>query len=244
MVMGPYQTPMALVREPLMAFFWVILAPVLFLTGGALIALELIPPIEPGTDGELQAYHALWLVSCVAMAAWFGLMSLWSDKLGAGPFAGRMTSTSTWLLMAAVIGPLLLIVPSLVVGSFMTEDGWQYREEVNEAIFAPQNWSLGYIFVAVIMAPVVEEVAFRGVAVGAIVARGLSPVAAVTVSSLAFAFSHLQYAPAAMLVVFLSGIGFAVLRLMSGTVIVPIVAHMSANANVLFLNWLAANPPT
>ncbi|MEL6725323.1 MAG: type II CAAX endopeptidase family protein [Pseudomonadota bacterium] len=242
--MGPYQTPMALLREPLMAFFWVVLAPVLFLTGGALIALELIPEIEPGTESELQAYHTLWLVSGVAMAAWFGLMSLWSDKMGAGAFAGRMTTTSAWLILGGVLGPLLLIIPSLVVSSFMTEEGWQYREEVNEAVFAPQNWSLAYIFVAVFMAPIVEEVAFRGVAFGAIIARGLSPIAAVTVSSLAFAFSHLQYSPAAMFVVFLSGIGFAVLRLVSGTVIVPIVAHMSANANVLLLTWLATNPPT
>lgn len=126
----------------------------------------------------------------------------------------------------------------------MSEAGWQYRSEVNEAIFDPQNWSLAYIFVAVIMAPVVEEVAFRGVAFGAIVARGLSPAAAIMLSSVAFAFSHLQYSPAAMFVVFLSGVGFAVLRLLSGTVIVPIIAHMTANANVLLLNWIATNPPT
>ncbi|MCR9270750.1 MAG: CPBP family intramembrane metalloprotease [Hyphomonadaceae bacterium] len=243
-MLGPYQTPMALVREPLMSFFWVILAPVLFLTGGALIAQEIIPPFQPGSPEELQAYQTSWLFACLSMAAWFAIMSLWSEKLGAGPFAGRMTTTSNWILIGAIIGPLLLILPSLVVSSIMTEEGWQYREEINEAVFAPENWTIAYIFVAVIMAPVVEEVAFRGIALGAIIARGLSPVAAVTISSLAFAFSHLQYSPAAMFVVFLSGIGFAVLRLMSGTVIVPIIAHMTANANVLLLNWVAANPPT
>ncbi|MEP1145294.1 MAG: type II CAAX endopeptidase family protein [Henriciella sp.] len=243
-MMGPYQTPMALVRDPLMSFFWVILAPVLFLTGAGLIALEFIPEIVPGSPEELQAYHTLWLISAVAMAAWFGLMSLWSDHIGAGPFAGRMDATAYWVLIGAMVGPFLLIIPSVLVGSFMSEQGWQYREEVNEAVFAPQNWSLAYIFIAVFMAPVVEEVAFRGVAFGAIISRGLSPIAAVTISSLAFAFSHLQYSPAAMFVVFLSGVGFAILRLMSGTVLVPIIAHITANGNVLFLNWMAANPPT
>ena len=243
-MLGPYKTPLALARDPLMAFFWVVLAPVLFLTGAALVALEFVPSFTPGSPEEIEAYQTLWLVSCLAMAFWFGTMSYWSNAIGAGPFAGEMRAAPSRLLIGAVLGPLLLIIPSVVVSSFMTEDGWQYRGEVDEAVFAPQNWSLAYIFVAVIMAPVVEEVAFRGVAFGAIVARGLSPGAAIMLSSLAFAFSHLQYSPAAMFVVFLSGVGFAVLRLMSGTVIVPIIAHMTANGNVLLLNWIAANPAT
>lgn len=243
MMLGPYQTPLALAREPLMAFFWAVLAPVLFLTGAALVASEFVSDFSTGSPEEIAAHHTLWFASCVSMALWFGTMSIWSNWLGAGPFAGRLETDSTWLLTAAMIGPLLLIGPSIAVGSFMTEDGWQYNGEVNEAVFAPQNWSLAYIFVAILMAPVVEEVAFRGVAFGALVARGISPAGAVVLSSFAFAFSHLQYSPAAMLVVFLSGVGFAVLRLMSGSIMVPIVAHMSANAVVLLLNWVAANPP-
>lgn len=228
-----------------MAFFWVILAPVLFLTGAALVAGQFIPEFSPGTVEELNAYKTLWFVSCLAMALWFALMSFWSDAIGAGAFAGQMKVESSWLIVGIILGPLLLIVPSLVIGSLMPEDSWQYREEVNEAAFAPQNWTLAYIFIAVLMAPLVEEVAFRGIAFGAIVSRGLSPAAAIMLSSVAFAFSHLQYSTAAMFVVFLSGVGFGLLRLMSGTVIVPIIAHMSANANVLFLNWIATtNPPT
>lgn len=244
MTTGPFQTPLALVREPLMAIFWVMLAPPLFLTGAALLALQFIPEFDPGTPDEIAAYHLLWLMSCCGMAAWFGLMSVWSNAIGAGPFAGGMQTEPRWLMIGLIAGPMILIIPTIIVSSFMTEPGWQYNSDVNEEIFAPQNWSLAYLFVAVIMAPVVEEVAFRGVALGAIIARGFSPVAAVTVSSLAFAFSHMQYSPAAMFVVFLSGIGFAVLRLLSRTVLVPIVAHMAANANVLFLSWVAANPPT
>jgi len=243
-MIGPYRTPLALARDPLMAFFWAVLAPVLFLTGAAMLAAEFIPDFSPGSVEEVQAYHTLWLTSCLSMAVWFAAMSLWSNWLGAGPFAGAMKADTTWLIIAAMVGPLLLIAPSLIVGSFMSEDGWQYSGEVNEEVFAPRNWSLAYIFIAILMAPIVEEVAFRGIALGALLARGLSPVGAVVLSSFVFAFSHMQYSPAAMLVVFLSGVGFAVLRLLSGTVLVPIVAHMSANGIVLFLNWAAANPPT
>ncbi|MEO1188127.1 MAG: CPBP family intramembrane glutamic endopeptidase [Pseudomonadota bacterium] len=242
--MGPYQTPLALAREPMMAFFWAVLAPIIFLSGAALLAVSFIPQFETGSVEEIQAYQSLWFVSCIAMAAWFAVMSAWSNWLGAGPFAGQMTTNSTWFMTAAILGPLLLLVPNLVVASFMTEDGWQYSGEVNQDVFRPQNWTLAFIFVSVIMAPVVEEVAFRGIAFGALIARGLSPVGAVVLSSFAFAFSHLQYSPAAMLVVFVTGIGFAILRLLSGTIIVPIIAHSSANAVILSLNWMAANPPT
>ncbi|MEM9226143.1 MAG: type II CAAX endopeptidase family protein [Pseudomonadota bacterium] len=243
-MMGPYQTPLALAREPMMAFFWAVLAPILFLTGAALIAYEFVPEFETGSALEIQAYQTLWFISCLAMAAWFAVMSVWSNWLGAGPFAGRMVTDSTWVAIAVILGPIILLVPNLVVASVMTEEGWQYNGDVNQDVFQPGNWTLAFIFVSVIMAPIVEEVAFRGVALGALIARGLSPVGAVVLSSFAFAFSHLQYSPAAMLVVFLSGIGFAILRLVSGTVIVPIIAHGAANGVVLTLNWLASNPPT
>lgn len=241
---GPYNTPLGLAREPLMAFFWVILAPVLFLTLGAYLAQLVIPEFRPGSPEELGAYKTLWLFSCLAMALWFALMSSWSNWLGAGPFAGRMRTEGRWIVIALIAGPLVLLVPSFVAAGFMTEDGWQYRQAINEEAFAPANWTLIYIFLAVIMAPIVEEVTFRGVAFGTLIARGLSPAAAIMLSSVAFALIHMQYSPVAMFVVFISGIGFAILRLLSGTVVVPIIAHSAANANVLFLNWIAASPPT
>lgn len=242
---GPYNTPLALGREPLTAFFWVVLAPVLFLTGAGFIAAFFAPDFNPGTAQEIEAYQLLWIVTCLAMAAWFALMSFWSDWLGAGPFAGAMSVDGRWLVIALIVGPMMLLIPNFVAANLMPEEGWQYRDEINRAIFAPANWTIAYIFIAVVMAPVVEEVAFRGIAFGALIARGFGPAAAVLVSSLAFALSHLQYSVAAMSVVFVTGVGFAILRLVSGTVIVPIVAHAAANADVLLLNWLAASaPPT
>jgi len=227
-----------------MAFFWAVLAPVLFLTGAAMFTLAVLPEPPTGTDEDLPAYHLLWLVTCLAMAVWFGLMSVWSNWLGAGPFAGRMLAPASWIATGIFLGPILLILPSLIIGGLMSAEGWQYREQVNTAVFVPQNWSLAYIFMAVLMAPVVEEVAFRGVAFGALIARGITPSWAVLLSSLMFAFSHLQYSFPAMFIVFLSGVGFAGLRMASGTMIVPIAAHISANVMVLVLSWAAANPPT
>lgn len=241
---GPYNTPLALAREPMMAFFWVVLAPVIFLTGAVLVTQSFIPEFEPGSAEEIGAYHTLWLATCLALALWFGLMSAWSDWLGAGAFAGGMRTETRWIIIALLAGPILLILPNIIVSGFMEEEGWQYRQEVNQAVLAPQNWSLAYVFIAIVLAPVVEEITFRGIALGTLIARGLSAPAAIVLSSLAFAISHLQYSPAAMFVVFLSGVGFAVLRLMSGTVLVPIIAHAAANTDVLLLNWIATSPPT
>ena len=54
-MMGPYQTPLALAREPLMAFFWAVLAPFLSLTGAALVAYDFVPEIETGCALEIRA---------------------------------------------------------------------------------------------------------------------------------------------------------------------------------------------
>ncbi len=243
-MMGPFQTPLALRRDPLMAFFWVVLAPILFLKASGLIAGEFAAPFEPGSEAEIAAYHTLWRVNCVVMALWFAILSYWCEWRGAGAFAGRVKIEPRWLIIAVMIGPALLLLPSFIVGSAMPEEEWRFREAFNADVFAPKNWTLAYIFMAVVLAPVIEEVTFRGVAFGALIASNIGSVAAIVISSAAFALIHMQYTPAAMLIVFLSGVGFAVLRLVSGTVIVPIVAHAAANADVMVLQWLASNPPT
>ncbi len=226
-----------------MAVFWVILAPVLFLQSSGFIAALFLSPFDPGSDAEIAAYQFLWRVNCIVMFVWFALLTLWSDRIGAGPFAGGIRVDARWIVVGIMLGPALILLPSFIVGSLMPEGEWRYRESVNTDIFAPRNWTLAYVFMAVVMAPVIEEVTFRGVAFGALISRNVGPVAAIILSSAAFALIHMQYSPAAMLVVFISGIGFAILRLISGTVSVPIIAHSVANADVLVLQWFAANPP-
>lgn len=242
--MGPYQSPIALGRDPLMAVFWVVIAPVLFLNASGLIAAQFLNPFEPGSAEEITAYQFLWRVNCIVMFVWFAALSYWSDWIGGGAFAGQLRVDARWIVVGVLLGPAMLLVPAFVVGAVMPEGEWRYRENFNAEIFAPRNWTLAYIFMAVVLAPIIEEVTFRGVALGALISRGIGPIAAVILSSAAFALIHMQYAPAALIVVFISGVGFAVLRLLSGSISVPIVAHAVANADVLVLQWLASSPPT
>jgi len=53
----------------------------------------------------------------------------------------------------------------------------------------------------------------------------------------------LQYSLPAMAVVFFTGLGFAGLRLLSRSILVPILAHMAANAAMILMQLLATAPP-
>ncbi|MEM9225327.1 MAG: CPBP family intramembrane glutamic endopeptidase [Pseudomonadota bacterium] len=237
-----FNTPPALGREPWSVFFWTLCAPFLFpvlvmTLAGAFVSFEGVMSQDNPSREQLGA---VWLVVCIGSTLQFAALSIWSNHIGAGPFAGSMTATFNWITAALVLGPLLLIVPSVIVSAIMAgQEDWQFSGEVNRAVFQMENWTLAYIVYGVLIAPVLEEVTFRGVALGALISRGISPYAAAVLSSAAFAFIHLQYSPAAMAVVFVTGLGFAALRLLSGSILVPILAHMAANGNMFLLQTLA-----
>ncbi len=237
---APYNTPPSLGREPWMAFFWTLCAPVLFpvVLFAVMGAFITVPAMLGETAPTQSEIRTLWLMTCAASVVHFAVLSFWTDRMGAGAFAGAMRASPIWLLSAVMIGPFILLAPAILVGALMGGDS-AFSSDVNMAYFAAENWTLGFLLFVLVLAPLVEEVTFRGVAMGAVLSRGLSPVAAIVISSLAFTIIHMQYNAAGMVVIFLSGVGLAILRVASGTVIVPIIAHMAANANMLFLQTLA-----
>ena len=243
---GPYNTPPTLARAPFMAAFWALLAPFLFQVVGA----ELLGLFWPGffevikdEDAARSAIRAVWIAQCVFLLAHFAVLSLWSERMGAGAFAGQMRASQNWVIAAILLGPVILLLPTLIAGLiFGGEESWRYSGEVNESLFATRNWSGSYLVYALLLAPLVEEITFRGVALGTLLARNVPPGMAMVLSSAAFTFLHVQYSVPALAVVFISGLGFAWLRLRSGTVLVPILAHMAANGFVTFLASLSPPP--
>ncbi len=221
---GRYNTPLALAREPWTAAFFTLCAPLLFpVVLGAVIGAS--GQVEPGAG---------WLVICVAAALQFALVSVWSRWLGAGPFAGSMRTGMGWVLAALIAGPVILNAPEQLIEAVIGGQGdWIYRDGEQPESLRRSNWSLSFVFYVILLAPIVEEVTYRGVAMGTMLARGFNPVLAAIIASAVFTLMHTQYSPVAMLAVFVSGLGLAALRLMSGTVIVPIIAHMAANIAVL-----------
>lgn len=244
---GPYNTPVALGREPLTAAFMVLLAPMLI----EVLVIGFAGLIMPGMvlgDGAVltQEYiRAIQLWSCVIAVLYFALLSIWSQKIGAGPFAGAMRAPPHWLLIGVIFGPVCLILPTIFANIAMAgQEGWAYADDYDPAWDAKANWTLASIFFAAFLAPVVEEVAFRGVAMGAMLARGINPFASATIASFLFMLTHFQYSPAALAVIFVAGLGFSALRLLSGSMVVPIIAHVSANSMVLWLQALSDVPAT
>ncbi|WP_083911027.1 CPBP family intramembrane glutamic endopeptidase [Henriciella marina] len=241
----PYNTPAALQKEPFTAAFWILCAPFLFPVLGAFLIGIVWPGFNQvinGSDGTARSVGLLWAALAAIHLVHFAILSIWSERIGAGAFAGSMRASQNWIIAAILLGPVILIVPNLVAAALAGgEQGWEYSSDVDTSFFAPENWGVSYLVFALVLAPILEEVTFRGVALGAMLVRGVPPFMAAAISSAAFTFLHLQYSIPALLVVFVAGMGFAWLRLKSGSMLVPILAHIAANGMITFLASLS--PP-
>lgn len=82
---------------------------------------------------------------------------------------------------------------------------------------------------SVITAPVFEEMTFRGLLLGCLLARGWNPWVAVTIAAAAFAATHDQYQLPALVSVFAGGLALGWLRIVSKGLLAPILAHSIAN---------------
>lgn len=90
---------------------------------------------------------------------------------------------------------------------------------------------------SVVMAPIFEELVFRGLLLGCLLARGWNPWLAVAVTSAAFAGIHSQYYLPGLTSVFIGGLLFGWLRIMSNGLAAPILAHSAMNGWVFFEDW-------
>lgn len=229
----PNHFPRILAAYPASSAFWVLCATVLF---QALALLLLAPGFAVILDNATGSPQVFWLTLCCAGGFHFAAMSAWAHSVGAGPFAGPLKTSSSWLVAAMGLGPLCLLIPSFSLALLFPNDaGWEYADGVDPSIFEPQNWAAGFLLYVLLIAPTVEEVAFRGIALAALIGRGVPMVAACVLSSAAFAAFHAQYSLAALLVVFIAGLGFCAIRIASGSMLAAILAHISANAVMLAL---------
>ena len=90
-------------------------------------------------------------------------------------------------------------------------------------------WPLSFLVIAV-LAPIAEELLFRGILLPALARSRLGFWGAAAVSTLAWTLLHFTYSIAGLLLVFLLGMIFSWLFARTGSLRVPIVAHMANNA--------------
>ena len=123
--------------------------------------------------------------------------------------------------------PILIlfgVVVMIPLGSYLPEDS---------RVFSDSVWTLTLV---VVVAPIFEEILFRGRLYGLLRVK-TSPLVAVTLSSLMFGIMHLQ--PAVMLEGVLMGLLFSYAYLRTRSIFAPIILHMCNNALAYALKVLS-----
>jgi membrane protease YdiL (CAAX protease family) len=117
------------------------------------------------------------------------------------------------------------------------------RQEILVILLSPKlpTWLQAcLIMLAVFAAPVVEELAFRGIIFPAL-ARRMPAIAAICLVSLAFAAFH--FAPLLIGPLFIIGAAFSLAYLYSGSIIVPMVMHLLFNGVTIVALFLIKDVP-
>ena len=230
--MMPLPSDLRLAQHPWHAFFFSVFALYVY---GALIflfAAAIFPDLaELFQANDPAAIEQLWLIQAFLFFAIFAYMSLWCERVGAGPFAVPIQTDWKWAVGAIIGGPIIYVTLlrfSYTVIAGGAED-WAYADTGIQDIMENSAASAAMIVAVVVIGPIFEEMAYRGIAMGALLGRGVPTAAAIIIPAILFAISHTQYTPAALFAVFMFGIFLGILRLKSRSIAPPILAHMSVN---------------
>ncbi|MEO0815842.1 MAG: CPBP family intramembrane glutamic endopeptidase [Pseudomonadota bacterium] len=231
MTMLPFGVPSALTNRLWISIAWAVFAP-------NVVAFTLVAILNVLTDNQASEQFrsdgnlaSAYLLLSISHGLVFAAMSFWSERIGAGPLGGPLRASPDWIAIAAVTGPVVLTLTSGLVGTFLGggDPAWALRDGYDPRLLSPNALSLSMVALFVFLAPIVEEIGFRGFVMGSILAKGVSPVVATLVSALLFTAIHLQYSPLGLIPVFIMGLYLGALRTISQSMAPPIVAHMSAN---------------
>ena len=206
--------------------FWITLALYLFfgIIGGVLV---LGAPDNPDAKA--------WALVASVVLPWIGLIGwpLYATRTkGRGPVADlRLRATGGGLVFGAaagVVGLLLAAVIAAVTERIMGHSLESSVGQLADDIADASPWPLLVLaLLAVFAAPVVEEIAFRGLAFGAFEKRGWAPWASILTSAALFAAFHLELTRFALL--FVVGIVLGYVRAHTRSTGASMVTHMVNN---------------
>lgn len=200
---------------------------------GALVMLEDTPGDEmSGLDGQ----HALMLQGALFHGLCFLLILLAMRRYGIGWLDGFGVSASGVLRNLGWGGLIFLGIMPIVMSSNLAAQlvmnffGIEPRaQEVARVIASAGGWmSKSYfVFLAVVAAPVVEEMLFRGILLPAI-SRVAGIRAALILTGLIFSLVHGFYMPA-LFVFFILSVSFSLAYIYRGSLLVPVAMHALFN---------------
>ena len=152
----------------------------------------------------------------------FGIRWAWSD-IGWGVLYGMLS-----LFVASVIG----YITSQLVGEFSSAAG-----DAGEEMSANKPLLIVFVLCIAVGAPIVEEIAFRGLVFSSLAKFNLWPLVTVILSALAFSLFHFE--PVRLGLLLGVGIVLGLARWHTGSLTTSIVAHMCNNLpGALFLLFL------
>ena len=139
---------------------------------------------------------------------------------------------------------LIWIVDTAAESLWLHITGQEIEHWYHEGWYIPvTEFSLaGDLFSGVIGAPLFEELAFRGLFLGCLLARGWKPLPAILLTSLVFALTHTQYILFGQVLIFVAGCVFGLLRVMSGGILIPILAHSLTNLVIILVEFATIEP--
>jgi membrane protease YdiL (CAAX protease family) len=146
----------------------------------------------------------------------------WRDDIGV-----RWPSLSTSLLWIGAF--VVLSIAKEVAAKALGLGGvssWSGKYSIEVALVS------GFVIIAV--APVAEELMFRGLLFSVLSNTRFGPIGAVALTSVLFTLVHIQYGGILMLLVLVDAVFFGVSRLVTGSVLIPLVCHMLGNCYAVY----------
>jgi len=220
----------------------------LWLVAGLLIAHQaaltvihyLIGPAV-GLDPASAALTAATIVLAALLI--FGLVAL--DTRRSGRARAVLLTTPTWDGRTAVTMAIGLAVAQIPLGILALQGAtvWQSGAgsnlEVGRALVASLSGPAGLalLIATVIVAPMVEELLYRGYLLGTLIDRGWR-ITAVLVS--AFLFVTLHFEPANMVASLCLGLGTSICALRTRSIVPGLIVHVASNAFGMWYATLAA----
>jgi len=196
---------------------------------GQLLGRKLLSPFFAQADDQLRVVLAL-LFQCIVLA---GSLVVASIAFPLGLRRGMGLSLRHWLFdsargVVAYFAVLPMCLGALWLCSWMTEPAQPIHEMLKALLRPGAAWKAVVILLAVVVAPVAEEVFFRGVLQSMIRRYTRRPWPAILIASALFGLAHFQYwhtVPA----LFCLGVALGYNYERCGRLISPILTHAIFN---------------
>lgn len=209
----------------------------------ALVAL--VVGVDAETLADAHSLASPVFLSQMVLGQFFSLAIIWFAAGRGGQRASVLrlnpaeetpflTAAGLGLVLIAAIAPIELLLYRLAGLELFTDGRW-----LLDGLRSDYWW--GVVIVAVVLAPLWEELVFRGFLLSALAKTRLGFWPAAAVSSLLWTTLHAGYSWPGLVSVFLAGIGLSWIMQRTGSMRAVVIAHAVINAFAILAIWTFAH---